>query len=190
MEFRQKIESEAKLQTQPFDFRKEEYLSLRKEIETNLAELSALERNCVIAASTAYAWVATNASLQQEIVQTAWLVPALIPVYGAVRSKTIGEHLDLIGEYLRTVEARALPKTAPIDVQEGWEHFFKAKTTSNTTNRRKDFWVSLVLVSALCSGLGFWLTPSAEKKAKAIAAAKASASTPTTGTQPSQAAKP
>lgn len=190
MVFPRRIESKVKPQTPPFDLRKEEYLALRKEIENNLAELSALERNCVIAASTAYAWVATNTSLQQEIVQTAWLVPALIPVYGAVRSKAIAKHLDLIGEYLRTVEARLLPKTDPTETQDGWEHFFLGKTTSSTTKRRKEFWISLVLVAVLCSVLGFWLTPSPAQKAKATAAVKAAASVSTVSTQPSQAARP
>jgi hypothetical protein len=38
-----------------FDLRKEEYLTLRKEIETQMSELALLERNCMLAAVVVYA---------------------------------------------------------------------------------------------------------------------------------------
>ena len=40
-----------------FNLRKEENLTLRKEIETRMAELGQLERYCVLAAAVTYAWL-------------------------------------------------------------------------------------------------------------------------------------
>jgi len=40
-----------------FDLRKEEYLTLRKEIETQMTDLASLEKNCVLATAIVYAWL-------------------------------------------------------------------------------------------------------------------------------------
>lgn len=79
-----------------FDIRKEEYLSLRKEVENDLKELSNLERNFVIAAATAYAWIATTATPSVPLVRAAWLLPIALPIYGAARSFAIGQHLHFV----------------------------------------------------------------------------------------------
>lgn len=141
-------------------FRKEEYLSLRKEIENCLAELSNLERNCVIGVAIAYSWVVTTESLQGSSALAAWLVPATIPVYGAARSLAIGQQLGLLGRYLRTVEEKIFPISVLTNPgcechHDGWEHFFDKHGQSLTTRTRRLFWVSFLLLSILFSGLGY-----------------------------------
>jgi hypothetical protein len=140
------------------EMRKEEFLSLRKEIENCLAELSNLERDCVIAAATAYAWIATNAHAS-PIVNTAWLIPVLIPAYGASRSSSIGEQLSTLGRYIRQAEKKLFPGAEGDSSQDGWEHFFQAQRDTTSTPTRKNFWYAFLLVSAVCSLIGYCLSP-------------------------------
>lgn len=137
-----------------FDIRKEEYLSLRKEVENDLKELSDLERNCVIAAATAYAWIATTATPSVPLVRAAWLLPIALPIYGAARSFAIGQHLHFVGKYIKGIESKHFP--AAIDKpQDGWQHYFEANGRSVTTKIRKQFWFWFLALTAICSGLGY-----------------------------------
>lgn len=157
-----------------FNLRKEEYLALRKEIENQLAELSNLERNCAIAASAAYTWVATTV-LSTPVSQTAWFIPALIPWYGAARSYAIGKHLALIGKYIQNIEANEFPADPPD--KRGWEHFFEGYGSSMTTRLRKYFWIGFIALAITCSLIGRYLTvrdmpqnkPSAQQSASFLA---------------------
>ena len=45
-----------------FNIGKEEYLTLRKEIESQMTELAQLERGCVLAAAIVYAWLGKDGS--------------------------------------------------------------------------------------------------------------------------------
>ena len=49
------------------EFLKEEYLTLRKEIEDSVSELASLERQCVLATAGVYTWLATS-GLKGEVV--------------------------------------------------------------------------------------------------------------------------
>lgn len=81
-------------------FMKEEYLTLRKEVELNLEELSSLEKSCVGGVAAIFAWVATNSADLEGFGKFAWLVPILLPVFGALKAKAIGIHLGVLGKYL------------------------------------------------------------------------------------------
>ena len=102
-----------------FDFVKEEYLSLRKEIENCIAEMSSLERNCVIAAAVAFAWVATQ-SMNSAVALIAWLLPSVIPGLGVLRALAIRSRLSTLSEYIKTIEKAQLPYDTPVI---GWEHY-------------------------------------------------------------------
>lgn len=41
------------------EFMKEEYLTLRREIEASVSELATLERQCVLATAAIYTWLVT-----------------------------------------------------------------------------------------------------------------------------------
>ncbi len=101
-----------------FDFLKEEYLTLRKEVEVSMAELGTLETHCVFAVGAGYFWLATKPLDGTFLI--AWLIPPLVVVFGALRSWSIAKHLGWLGEYLSRIEARArVDETSCI----GWEHF-------------------------------------------------------------------
>jgi len=163
-----------------FDLRKEEYLSLRKEIESCLTELSNLERNCVIGSATAYAWVATNATLGTPLVASAWLIPAILPVYGAARSRTIGEQLGAIGCVHQADRNQALAEAT---------YLTRNKTGGNTSlrsmedNGHKDakaILVSLWILSVVCSLLGYGLTLARPNASTSVAAPASAPSSPAT----------
>ena len=135
-----------------FDFLKEEYLTLRKEIEAVILELRQLERNCVIAVALAFTWVATQ-TLKPEIAQVAWLVPSLIPIYGAIRARAIGKHLKVMGQYVKSIENVAIPAGLGIV---GWEHYLEANSRGAQSGATKQLWVALILLSLFMSVIGFW----------------------------------
>ena len=56
-------------------FRKEEYLSLRREIETVVADLGKLERNCVYLCGAVYAWLATTTGTEWALHGAGYFVP-------------------------------------------------------------------------------------------------------------------
>lgn len=135
-----------------FNFLKEEYLTLRKEIEAAILELGQLERNCVIAVAVAFTWVATQ-TLKHEIAQVAWLAPLLIPLYGAIRSRAIRKHLVVMANYIKTIEEVAIPDDVGVV---GWEHYLEANNPGALSAASKQLWVALLLLSLLVSAIGFW----------------------------------
>jgi hypothetical protein len=135
-----------------FNFLKEEYLSLRKEVENVILELRQLERNCVIAVAVAFTWVATQ-KLGHEIAQVAWLIPPIIPLYGAIRSNAIGKHLVVMSNYIKTIEKASIPDGDGIM---GWEHYLEANSPGALNAASKQLWMALLLMSALVSAIGFW----------------------------------
>lgn len=137
-----------------FDIQKEEYLSLRKEIENYLAELASLERNCVIAVATAYTWIATTTTLQTSFARIAWWIPVLLPFFGGLRSLTIGKHLRVIGNYIRLIETKIL-SCSDHKQRWGWEHFFLKHGNTQTTCLRILFWVSFFVFSFGISSIGY-----------------------------------
>jgi hypothetical protein len=100
------------------DFRKEEYLSLRKEVEAAMEELGTTERYCVYAVAAGFAWLSTK-PLEGTFL-AAWFLPPIIVFFAALRSLTIGKHLEWLGEYLLRIEKRVRGRCGDCV---GWEHF-------------------------------------------------------------------
>lgn len=138
--------------TEPLDLRKEEYASLRREIEMCLAEFSDLERNCVLASAAAYAWVSSSAAIQAYVTYVAWFIPIVIPVYGLSRTYAVGKHLKRIGGYIRLVEQGEAFRGS------GWETYLERErnsTGADASNKiRTTFWSLFLACSVAASGLG------------------------------------
>lgn len=81
-----------------FDPRKEEYLTLRKEVEAQMTELGQLECNFVLAAAVIYAWL-VNDGVGTSIAKAGWYIPVLFALFGGLRSFSVGSHLFTLGRY-------------------------------------------------------------------------------------------
>jgi hypothetical protein len=136
-----------------FCHRKEEYISLRKEIEAMLLELSTLERSCVLAIAAVYAWlaapIATHQSLSPFHSAVAWGAPFFLAFFGALRAYSINKHFGTVGEYISKIED-VTKKEDP--TFEGWEHFFASDDRRGIQTRiRMWFWACLIAAT-----LGIW----------------------------------
>ena len=132
-----------------FDLRKEEYLTLRKEIETQMSELALLERNCVLVAAVVYAWLVKDGA-STSIAKAGWFIPILFALFGALRSLSVGRHLFALGRYIHEIESTHLTDPA---LPKGWEHFLAAPE-----QRRKvrtaitiTFWVVFLVVTIVAA---------------------------------------
>lgn len=128
------------------DFLKEEYLTLRKEVEAAVAELASLERNAILATAAIYSWLVT-AKLTIPLSYLAWSIPILISLFSALRSFNVGQHLQCLSIYIKKIEIEASRSNQHA---KGWEHFHSEKTKNN--NRTKTtfaFWLCLILVTLL-----------------------------------------
>ncbi|MFM0049882.1 hypothetical protein [Caballeronia grimmiae] len=134
----------------PFSLAKEEYLSLRKEIETQLAELSALERNSLLAVAAVYSWLVVHSGgsdgRQYPFTWMAWAIPCLIAIFGAARAYSINVHLGTMGEYLRKVELASQTK-GELPAGLGWETYFESAGRGRQTTVRIGFWAVFILTT-------------------------------------------
>jgi hypothetical protein len=141
-----------KRMSDPFSLPKEEYLSLRKEIETQLSELSALERNSLLAIAAVYSWLVVHSGgadgHQYVFTPKAWAIPVLIAIFGALRAYSINLHLGMMGRYLREVEVDSR-RRGELPESLGWEHYFESASRGAQTKVRMAFWGALVLVTLL-----------------------------------------
>ena len=124
-----------------FSHQKEEYLSLRKEVENALADLSSLERNCLLAIAAVYVWLVSQTLLSVSDKWLGWAVPVLLAVFGALRCYSIGRQLGLIGQYLRELEKLNKPGGESLI---GWETFFDNVGRPLQTKIRIWFWGVLI----------------------------------------------
>ncbi len=127
------------------DFHKEEYLTLRKEIESGMSELRQIEQYSILAAGAVYAWVAT-VEISLDFEQIAWFIPLIFSVFGAIRSASIGTHLNLIGSYIREIESTYLHGS---DGPDGWENFAGKVDSRFRAKGTMIFWASFILVTLL-----------------------------------------
>jgi hypothetical protein len=127
--------------TNEFSHQKEEFLSLRKEVENALADLSSLERNCVLAMSAVYAWLISQASLGGLDKRIGWGIPVLLSVFSALRGYSLNRHLGVIGSYIRNIEKLNKPGGADAI---GWETFFQETGRGIQTKIRIWFWGVLI----------------------------------------------
>ncbi|SDY50777.1 hypothetical protein [Nitrosomonas halophila] len=82
-----------------FEFMKEEYLSLRREIEASISELATLERQCVLATAGIYnkhakGWEhfhyqATRNKFRTKVRVAAWLTLIALTIFIAFHGSTI-----------------------------------------------------------------------------------------------------
>ncbi|GAA0548653.1 hypothetical protein GCM10009098_15320 [Rheinheimera aquimaris] len=124
--------------------RKEEYLSLRKEIENSLSDLSTLEKNSLLGIAAVYSWLASQECLLPFFAYVAAGVPFFISIFGALRAYSVNKHLGIIGAYINRIEVVTHPGDAEYA---GWEHFFKSKGGGIQTKMRMYFWAFLAFAN-------------------------------------------
>lgn len=105
-----------------FDLRKEEYSTLRKEMDTQMAELALIERNCILAVAAVYVWL-VGGGAGSSLAKAGWYIPVLFAVFGGLRSLSVGLHIFTVGKYIYLVESAYLTDPA---LPRGWEHFLAA----------------------------------------------------------------
>ncbi len=126
-----------------FDLPKEEYLTLRKEIETHMIELGQLERNCVLAAAGVYAWLVKD-GINSPIAAIGWYIPVLFAVFGGMRSVSLGLHLISLGKYIMQIEStHFVDKSKP----QGWEHHLASTKSPIRRISSVAFWIVFLLTT-------------------------------------------
>lgn len=134
------------------DFLKEEYLTLRKEVEAAVAELASLERNAILAIAAIYSWLVT-AKLAIPFSYLAWSIPILISLFSALRSFNVGQHLQRLSDYIKKIEVEVSQSNQHA---KGWEHFHSDKTKNkHRTKITVAFWLCLIAVTLLVF-IGAW----------------------------------
>jgi len=128
-----------------FDLRKEEYLTLRKEIETQMTDLASLEKNCVLATAIVYAWLVKDGA-GSTIAKAGWFIPVLFPLFGGLRSLAIGRHLSVLGSYIYKIESALLPEA---DYPNGWQHYLDTHSKRHMVRTwiTATFWIVFLVVT-------------------------------------------
>ncbi len=127
-----------------FLHQKEEYLALRKEVENALSDISTIERNCLLAISAVYVWLLSqNLSIALDK-KTGWAVPVFLAIFSALRCYSIGEHLGIIGSYVKGIETINKPGG---ETNIGWEMYFELKGRQTQTKVRRWFWGLLIFLT-------------------------------------------
>ncbi|BBH13350.1 hypothetical protein JD974_12220 [Chromobacterium haemolyticum] len=131
------------------DFMKEEYLTLRKEVETAVAELSNVERQALFASAIIYSWLSTT-KLSSPVISLAWFVPTIIIFFSGLRCYTIGQHLRRLSTYIKKIEAEMASQN---QYATGWEHFHSAETRNKLrTFVTLCFWIIALVATVLIGG--------------------------------------
>lgn len=133
-------------------FEKEEYATLRKEVESCMAELSSLEKTVVGSVATIFAWVAKDGANAGHLAGLAWLVPTVIALYGGLKAKAIASHLKVLGGYLREIESAQLPQSSKV---QGWHRYFEEKSPGERTHVTKEAWGGFFILTVITSFIGF-----------------------------------
>ncbi len=128
-----------------FEFMKEEYLTLRREIEASVSELATLERQCVLATAAIYTWLVTAGLKGGAVTQLAWSIPVIISVFGALRSFSTGQHLRRLSCYIQEIENEVAQSNKHA---KGWEHFHSLATLNKfRTKVRITAWLTLIALT-------------------------------------------
>jgi hypothetical protein len=135
--------------SEDFSHRKEEYLTLRKEVEGMLAELSSLEKNAVLGIAAVYSWVTTQAIEHHTVADfyriVAFGTPVFIAFFCALRAYAINQHFGTTSDYMMKLEESTKRTDADFI---GWEHFFRDHDNRGTQTRmRIAYWVCLVVAT-------------------------------------------
>lgn len=135
-----------------FNFHKEEYLALRREIEITLQEFSSLRQYCVIAAALTFTWAASHTYPNPIIYWISWMIPTLISSFGARMAWAKNMHLVQIGKYIKQIECHYIKP--PDKAVQGWEHYRVEKKIGETTDIDTLFWILLIGTSIIIGLLG------------------------------------
>lgn len=133
-------------------FQKDEYATLRKEVESCMTELATLEKVVVGGVATIFAWVAKDGAQADHLTAVAWLVPTVVALYGSLKAKAIQSHLAVLGGYLRKIEIAQLPADSKV---EGWQDYFEKNSSGKRTQVTKEAWVGLSVLTIITSVIGF-----------------------------------
>jgi len=133
-------------------FSKEEYATLRKEVESCMAELGTLEKACVGGVAAIFAWVAKESDGVNSIIALAWLTPSIIALYGLLKAKVIGTRLKVLGGYLREIEVAQIP---PDTTPKGWQEYFERKSPGERTQVAREAWLGFLVLTVIASAIGF-----------------------------------
>jgi hypothetical protein len=114
------------------DLYKEEYQTLRKEVEVAMSELNVLESACALSVAAIYAWLAVNGS--EGLLRVAWYLPSALVGFCILRAWSILRHLGWLGEYLQKYEKLYLQPTLL-----GWEHFLAQDELGKARGPRRGF---------------------------------------------------
>lgn len=141
------------------DFHLEEYKQLRDEMTTLLARIETLFRAAIIAAASAFAWLATHTlgviglddpclKLPGTMVTFAWFIPPAFVLGTALMSCTMGGRVRELGGYLLQLE-QALGRRADL----GWEAYL-ARQNTTVTPMVKFLWVLLLAATLTATWVG------------------------------------
>jgi hypothetical protein len=133
--------------TNNFCIEKEEYLTLRKEIENTMNEITSLEKNCLLANAAVFTWIITTGK-SANISKFVTLIPFFLTCFGAALCLSLNRHLGTISKYIRCIEERNNKNNPKI----GWEHYFNEEGRGFQGKVRTGYWVAL-LVGTLSIGL-------------------------------------
>jgi hypothetical protein len=133
-------------------FQKDEYATLRKEVESCMTELATLEKVVVGGVAAIFAWVAKDGAHAGHLAAVAWLVPTVVALYGGLKAKAIESHLNVLGGYLRKIEIAQLPPDAKM---EGWQDYFDKNSLGKRTQVTREAWLGLLVLTAITSAIGF-----------------------------------
>lgn len=132
-------------------FQKEEYSTLRKEVENCMAELGTLEKAVVGGVAAIFAWVAKDGSSTGQLAFLTWIAPSVIAIYGGLKARAIASHLDLLGSYLRIIEKAQLPLDSKI---QGWESYLEKNGVGKRSKVARGAWFAFILLTLLGSYIG------------------------------------
>lgn len=148
------------------DLYKEEYQTLRKEVETSMVELNTLESTALLAVAAIFAWLITNKS--EGLIHLGWFIPAALVFFCMLRAWSINRHLGWLGEYLKHHEAAHIQPHL-----RGWEHFIGDPEVVGSTPRRGFrgkvtffFWGVLFVATIVGGIVGYTEKPVAREVAK------------------------
>ena len=152
------------------DLYKEEYQTLRKEVETAMSELNTLEISALGAVSAIFTWLVTREV--GGVVQLGWCIPFILVVLCVLRTWAIGKQLEWLSDYLTLYEKKFIrPELI------GWEHFLCQNVAGKPRRgvrglTTKIFWMALLLVTFTGGAFGLTTSPLVLDAAKDVSHSK------------------
>lgn len=133
-------------------FQRDEYATLRKEVEDCMAELGTLERAVVGGVAALFAWAAKDGSSVPHLAAIVWLGPTVLAVYGGLKARAIRAHLDVLGGYLRQIEEFQLARDAG---PAGWQEYFRHNSPGARSKLAIWAWLGFIVLTFSTGLVGF-----------------------------------